>query len=486
MRLRSLLLIPVLVLVLAGCGSSSSAPKASDARTVEYSYFPAGSAFVMSLATDPNAASIKQAHALEGHFPLAAFGQSALMSKLNQLGINYQADIRPLFGNPVTIGATTGTLSGSATSQFLVTWVTKDASKLTALLKKLPTLKSSGSHAGATLYNTGGAATVAVSGATLIFASTPAVVNAALDRHANGSGLGSAEVSRETAGLPQNTLLEAFGNLSSVLSTSSAAKARAVPWVAALRGYGAAVGATASGLTFQYHLDTTGASLNASQLPFAPGSTAPSLVASAPISVGIHDPAQIFAFVEGAEQATNPAKYAAFLKREAAVKAKTGTDLNGFLKLLTGDLVVASDTHTTIGRVSVSDPAAATQALSKLYANPTGLFSKPAAIKKLPGGMFAIKNGKRTIDLGIVGNQLVVGNTGPAQLRAFAVAPATPAAGARGAVAFRVALTQVLHLALKKAPPKIVQTILASIGDLTGSSSSSPSGIDGSASIAIR
>jgi hypothetical protein len=441
---------------------------------------------VMSLATDPNATSIKQAHALEGHFPIAAFGQSALMSKLNQLGINYQSDIRPLFGNPVTVGATTGTLSGSASSQFLVAWVTKDASKLTTLLKKLPNLKSSGSHAGATLYNTGSAATVAVSGATLIFAATPAVVNAALDRHANGSGLSSAEVARETAGLPQDTLLETFGNLSAVLSTASSAKARAIPWVAALRGYGAAISATASGLTFQYHLDTTGASLNGSQLPFAPGSAAPSLIASAPISVGIHDPAQIFAFVEGAEQATNPAKYAKFLKRQAALKAKTGTDLNSFLQLLTGDLVLASDTHTTIGRVSVGDPAAATQALSKLASTSNGLFPNASSVKKLGGGVYSVRSGKRPIDLGVIGNQFVVGNTGPAQLRAFAVAPATPAAGARGAVAFRVALTQVLHLALKKAPPKIVQTILASLGDLTGSSSSSPSGINGTASIAIK
>ncbi len=485
MRLRSLLLLPVLALVLAGCGSSS-APTASDARTTEYSYFPAGSAFVMSVATDPNSASIRGAHALEGHFPIAAFGQSALTAKLNQLGINYQADIRPLFGNPVTIGATTTTLSGSASSQFLVAWVTKDATKLTALVKKLPGIHAAGSHAGATLYNTGGAATVALSGATLVFASDPAIVNAALDRHAHGGGLSSAEISRETAGLPQDTLFEMFGNLSSVLSSASAAKARAVPWVAALRGYGAAISANASGLTFRYHLDTTGASLSASQLPIAPGSGAPSLIGSAPISVAIHNPAQIFAFAKAAEQATNPARYAKFLARQAALKAKTGTDLDGFLQLLTGDLVLASDTHTTIGRVAVSDSAAATQALSKLASAPNQLFPNASSVKKLGGGVYSVKQGKRPIDLGVIGNQFVVGNTGPAQLRAFAVAPATPAMGAQGAVAFRVGLNQVLHLALKHAPPKIFQTILASLGDLTGWSSASTSGINGSASIAVK
>jgi Protein of unknown function (DUF3352) len=486
MRMRPLLLMPLVALALAGCGSSSSGSNANDARRTEYSYFPAGTPFVMSLATDPIAASIKKAQALEGRFPLAAFGQSALMSKLSQLGINYQSDIRPLFGNPITIGATTPTLSGSASKQFLVTWVTKDASKLTALVKKIPGVRASGSHDGATLYAIGASATAAVSGATLVFAPEAAIVNAALDRHAQGSGVSSAEVARETSGLPQDTLLETFGNLSTVLSMPTAAKARRIPWVAAFRGYGAAISATTSGVTFRYHLDTSGGSLTPSQLPFAPGSAAPSLISTAPISVGIHDPAQIFAFVEGAEQASNPAKYAAFLRRQAAVKSKSGVDLNGFLKLLTGDLVLASDTHTTIGRVAVSNPAAAADALSKLVANPSGLFAKATAVKKLAGGVYAFKETKRTIDVGVIGNQFVAGNTGPAQLRAFAVAPATPAAGAQGAVAFRVGLSQVLHLALKHAPPKIVQTILASLGDITGWSSASANGIDGSATLAIR
>ncbi|MGI8864351.1 MAG: DUF3352 domain-containing protein [Solirubrobacteraceae bacterium] len=476
----------VVALALAGCGGSSSGSNLNAARTTEYSYFPAGTPFVISLATNPIASSIKRAQALEGRFPLAAFGQSALMSKLSQLGINYQSDIRPLFGNPITIGATTPTLSGAATKQFLVTWVTKDASKLTALVKKIPGVRASGSHDGASLYAAGRSATVAVSGATLVFAPDAAVVNAALDRHAHASGLSSAEVARETAGLPQDTLLETFGNLSAVLSMPSAAKARQVRWVAALRGYGAAISATTAGITFRYHLDTSGTSLTSSQLPFATGSAAPSLISTAPISVGIHDPAQIFAFAEGAEQASNPVKYSAFLKRQAAVKSKSGIDLNGFLKLLTGDLVLASDTHTTIGRVAVSNPSAAADALSKLVANPSALFAKATAVKKLAGGVYAVKEAKRTIDLGVIGNQFVAGNTGPAQLRAFAVAPATPAAGAQGAVAFRVGLSQVLHLALKHAPPQIVQTILASLGDLTGWSSASANGINGSATLALR
>jgi hypothetical protein len=487
MRIRPVVLAVFAAAVLAGCGSSSSAPKPSDARSTELSYFPAGSPLVMSVATDPNAASIKHAQALETRFPLAAFGQAALTSKLQQLGINYNADIRPLFGNPITIGAAGATLSGGASSQFLLVWVTKDATKLSALLKKLPGLHRSGSHAGATLYTAGRATALAVSGPTLVFGPSAAVVSSALDRRAQRGGITSAGYAREMAGLPRDSLMQAFGDLSTVLSTPAAANARRVPWVAALRGYGVAVSASSSGLTVQYHLDTTGRSLTAGQLPFATGVASPSLVATAPISAGIHNPAQIVAFLEAAEQASNPAKYRSFVSRQAVIRAQTGVDVNGFLKLLTGDLVIASDTHAIIGRVTVSDPAAASRDLAKLTSKPNGLFAKGTKVTKLPGGVYAVQEPRRaTVDVAVVGNQFVAGNSGPGPLRAFAAEPAVPAAGARGALAFRVSLSQVLKLALKQASPQVAQTILSQLGDITGWSSASASGITGAATIAAK
>jgi hypothetical protein len=280
--------------------------------------------------------------------------------------------------------------------------------------------------------------------------------------------------------------MQAFGNLSTVLAQPSAAKARQVPWVAALRGYGASVSASSAGLSFRYHLDTTGRSLSASQLPLAEGSASPSVVGGAPISAGIHDPAQIFSFVQAAEQVTSPASYAKFLKRQAATRAKTGVDINSFVGLLTGDLVIASDTKKTIGRVGVSNPAQASQDLAKLATTPNSLFAGATSVRKLPGGMYAVKRGKKTITVGVVGNQLVAGTVGPAALRAYAATPAAPPPGAQGSLAYRVALTEVLRLTLKQAPPKVAQTILGSLGDITGWTSASPSGLDGSAAIAVK
>jgi Protein of unknown function (DUF3352) len=478
-------LVVFAALVLAGCGSSSSSGSANPVNT-ELSYFPSGSVFVMSVATDPNSAAVKQMHGLIARFPIASFGQSALMAKLDQLGIDYQSDIRPLFGNPIALGLATATPTANLGGAVLAAWVTKDAGKLTALIKKVPGVHTAGSHAGATLYSLGGPVTVAVDGTTAVLGTSAASVDSALDRHAQGGGITSGQYAKAFTGLPQNGLVQAFGNLSGVLSKPSAAKARLVPWVAAFRGYAATIGASPTGLTINYRLDTTGGSLSAAQLPFATGTGTPKLAGRMPITVGIEDPAQIASFVESAQQSTSPASYAKFAKHQAALRAKTGVDLNSLLRLLTGELIVASDTHTTMGRAALSDPASATQILSELVTAPRSAFNNTKSIARLSGGFYAIKDPHQTINIGIVGNQLVLGKASVAQLRAFAATPTVPATGAQGSVAFRVALVQLLHLALRQAPPKVAQTILSSLGDITGWVAAAPSGITGSASLAVR
>jgi hypothetical protein len=485
---RRLLAIALLsVLVLAGCGSaSSSSPSASTIRSTELSYFPSGSPFVMSVATDPSSTAVKQGNALVARFPLATFGEGALIAKLRQYGIDYQSDLRPLLGNPVMLGAAAPTLTGLGSNAFLAVWVAKDAGKLSALLKKLPGLHSTGSHGGATLYQESAGTTVAVSGATLVLGASADEVGSALNRHASGSGISSTAFSAAFAGLPQNGLMQMFGSLSGVLSSASSAKSRRVPWVAALRGYAASVTASASGLSFQYRLDTSGGALTPAQLPVAAGTTAPSLAGSLPITVGIKDPAQIFTFAENAEQLSSPAGYAAFQKRQAAVRAKTGVDLTSLVKLLTGDLALTSDTHTTMGRVATSDPAAAARVLAKLMTAPRSVFNKATVVTKLGGGFYALKEPKQTITVGVTGGQLVAGKASVADLSAFAGAPATPAPGAKGSVAFRVALSDLLHVALKKAPPQIVQTILSQLGNITGWTAASPSALTGTATLAFK
>lgn len=485
-RIGAMGIVLACVVGLAACGSSSKAPKANSAVSSELSYFPAGSPFVLTFQTDPNSEAIRQAHALEDQFPLAAVGQAYLASKLSQLGINYSSDIRPLFGNPVAVGVDATSLSGQiARTSILIAWVTKDAGKLRALLGKLQGLPKLGTRDGATLYGSSGFG-LAVDGATLLFSPTPSIISDALDRHAHGGGIGAAELSQETAGLPSSSLMEIFGNLSQVLATPSLAKARLVPWVAALRGYGVALTASASGIAMRFHLDTGGRTLTASQLPLAAGSSTSTLAGNAPISVGVHDPAQIVSFVEATAQETGDTGYLGFLGRQARLRAKTGVDINSLAQLLTGDLLLTSDTHTTIGRATVSNPTAAAQDLAKLASAPRLLFKPPTTLRKLPGGIYAIVGPHRTIDVGVIGDQLVAGNASPSELKAFGATPAAPAAGAQGTLAFRVGLQQLLRARLKRTLPQVAQMILSKLGDITGSDAASPTGVDGTATIAIK
>jgi hypothetical protein len=93
---------------------------------------------------------------------------------------------------------------------------------------------------------------------------------------------------------------------------------------------------------------------------------------------------------------------------------------------------------------------------------------------------------RSTVRMGLVGDQFVVGKATPAQLLAFATTPATPAPGAQGSVAFRIALVDLLHLTLRQSLPPSVASILGSLGDITGWLRSSTSGVTGSATLAVK
>jgi len=154
--------------------------------------------------------------------------------------------------------------------------------------------------------------------------------------------------------------------------------------------------------------------------------------------------------------------------------------------LLTGELIVASDTHTTMARAGLSDPASAAQILSKLATAPRSAFNNTKGVARLGRGFYAIRDPHQTITIGIAGKQLLVGKASVAQLQTFAAAPTAPAVGAQGSIAFRVALTRLLHLALNRSTPKVAQMILSSLGDITGWAAAAPSGVTGSASLAIH
>jgi hypothetical protein len=480
---RSFLLAVLAGLALAACGSSSPA---SSPLGSSLSYFPKGSPFIMSVATAPQAASVKSGQTMLSRIPLASFGQAALMSRLQQIGINYDTDIRPLFGNPLLVGLVG---PGSAGQQAIVVWVTKDAGTLSSLIQKLH-LRSAGSHGGATLYRAS-SFTLAVAGATLIGGGSPALVDAAIDRHAAGSGMSAAAYDSELGSLPRNGLFEAAGNLTSVLSSSArAGKALSIPWVAALRGYGVAITAGPGGLTFRYTLDTSGKSLTSDELPIAPGTSPPGLAGSMPIQVGLRQPAATLAFALQAERLTAPSKYAADMAKMNAVRRRTGVDFQrDVLGQMGNSAAVESTGHGFIVRVDVNDPTAAARTLRKLGTSALDVFGTHPGdrVSSGPAGFETVRSPHSPpVLFGLVRSEFVAGTATPGQLRAFAAAPAVAASGAQGAVAFRIALPQLLQLTMHRTASATAQQVLKALGDITGWVSASPSALTGNATLAVK
>ncbi|HEY6397101.1 MAG TPA: DUF3352 domain-containing protein [Solirubrobacteraceae bacterium] len=477
---RVLLLLTIVVVSCAsvvGCGSNSPSTAPNPVNS-ELSYFPASSPLVASIATNSSAPEIRNLGAMIGNYPIAAFGLAYAKTRLQQLGINYDTDVHPLFGNPIMLGLADS--NGVSSRTLLIAWVTRDANALATLVSKFHVTKTR-TYDGATLYALSSIA-VAVDGPTVLLGTSQQALMGALDRHARGGGVTQAEMSAALAGLPPHPFLAAFGSLTGVLSSQRAAAARRVPWVAALRGYAVTLNASSAGLSVNFKLDTTGAPLAAAELPISTVTAPPGLVGGAPIQVGIQDPSQLVYFLE---QASQRGGLTAFLMQQAAVHRKTGVDLKSLLGLLTGELAVNSNGHGTIAEIRVKNPGAAATILAKLSTVPNSVLPH-STLTRRAGGFYQLNEQRRTINLGIIGSELLAGNVPPSQLRQFAAAPLSPApSGSHGAVAFRIALSQLIHLAVKNAPSQL-QTLLGSLGDITGWIAATPQALTGAATLPLK
>lgn len=471
--------------LIAGCGSSVT----SSPLSASLSYFAKGSPFVLKVVTDPNAPAVKGFQAMLHQIPFASFGEAALIGQLQKKGVNYDSDIRPLFGNPAFLGLASPNTGGGARANLLVAWVTKDAGVLSSLVRKLG-LHQTGSHDGATLYGSR-ATTVAIDGATLVGGTRVAVL-AALDRHARGQGMSPSDYNAELGSLPKSSLINAFGDLSGLLGSPKAAEARSIPWVAALRSYGVSISAGSGGLTFAYTLNTTGASLTSSELPITPGTSPPGLAGTMPIQFGLREPAATLNFLLDLARRTSPAHYSADLAQMAAIKRRTGVDFRHDVLAQIGNnaALESMGRGATIVRIDVVNPAAAARTLRRLGTSALDVLGTHPGAYVTPGpGSFETVHNRRhhPILFGLVGSEFVVGSATPAQLQAFAALPAVAATGAQGAAAFRISLPELISLfAGKSSSSSTTQAVLSALGDITGWVSSSTSALTGSATLAVR
>jgi Protein of unknown function (DUF3352) len=473
----------VLACVLAACGSSSGSNSPSDPLAAELSYIAPGSPVSATIITDPNSAPVKSLSTLLTKFQVASLLASSLNQELQKQGLSYNADIKPLLGNPVVVG-TTETAGAGSKLKGVGVWVTKDASKLNKLVSSNGS-KKIGSHDGATLYRgKDGQTVLAVDGATLVAADTQALVNAALDRHANDKGMTVSQYNQQVSGLPSHALVQVFGNVAPLLATPQTATARRIPWVAAIKGYAVAINTTSNGISLDWKVDTTGRQLTAAQLPLAAGSAAPALASGEPGSLGIRDPAQIATFAESALQAADPNASAQFQAALGALHRGFGIDVTGALGQLTGDLITAGEGPVSLVRAGVSNPTIVSQTLSNL-AKHIGSLAAGTSMRPLGGGFYLVRRQSVAFAIGLVGNQLVAGNASISKLRAFATKPTTPSGG-HGAIAFSESLPQVLKLTGGLVRSTHAQLILSQLKSFSGWIANTPSALTGNALVTIK
>jgi hypothetical protein len=486
-RLTLIVVTAVSAFVVAACGSSSTSGGSGTAApaplTAALSYFPSGTPLVATIVTDPHSSAFK---GVEANTPDATLLKAGFFQELAKLGINYNQDVKPLFGNPIAVGIGSADVT-AANTPFLAAWQTNSATALKRLVSKLKNFKVTEHHDGATEYSDAGTGVVAVTGATVLISNDSGTIDSALDRHAAKSGFSTTEYAQDTSGLPANSSVSLVGDLSQALSLPQAAQAHKIPWVAAIKGYGVTVDGDQKNAIVHFRIDTTGQALRPDELPIASGATAPSLAGDMSIQAGIRDPAQIWKFLLTATKAASPHDYQSILKGEAKAK-REGVDVDQFANSLTGDLDVESNTKTTLVRVPVSGDD--TASIDKVLKNPDAESKiKDTRSQPLGGGLYLVQEQSdptNPVIAGVVDNQLLVGvKATAAQVRAYAKAPASPA-NASGSVAFKVDVGDLIRLAYHRQSNPLLQQLASKLGDLTGSVQSSASALTGVATLSQK
>jgi hypothetical protein len=482
-------ILVVLAVVLAGCGGgSSSSSTGGDARAEALSYMPKGSVATIEIAT--GGGQVDTALKLLHRFPGAELLLGRLSDEVtNGTSLSYDKDIKPALGNPFVLAP----VSISA-EDFVGAIVATDAKKAERFVSGNGS--KAGSRSGVDVYRDRHEPNTfyGLKGSTVIFADGRPNLDAAIDRHANGTGAKPDDGNALMTGLPGDALLKVYGLVAPVIANDpGAASARRVPFVAAMKGYGLAVTAADNGVTAAFRVDTSNAKLAAADQPLSPGAKPAATAAAGPIDVGLRDLSHTVAFAIRIGQRLDPTGFQQFAAGLDAIKARTGVDVGRDFVGQLGDAAITTDTHLFAVRAKAKNPTTLRVAVAKLlpivpaFLDGAGLPGlKPSAG---PGGLILLKRGGRYVAAyGVVGGQLVVGNAPPAQLLQFARRPATTEPGTSGAVTVRGSTPQLVRLILNRIDPQLVGAalFLGRLGNLVGSASESAGAITGKLTLPVK
>ncbi len=495
--------VPVIaVIAIAGCGGDSD----SGAGPLDNAlgYLPEDAPLVVTIDTDVDGGQFKNIEKIADKFPFAGQIQKELEGRLEGGGISFEDDVKPVLGNEFVVGATdvAGLVNRDDDSdEFVGAIQVEDKGKLEDLIEKEGDEK--GETAGAKIYEDNDGDAFAIEGDVLVVANDREQLEAALEQRDEDNRLTEEKFNETVEGLPKEALVKVGGDLQKLLASDpDTAGARKVPWVDALRTFGATLSFAADRAELDFRLGTDGSELSDDELPLATGGESPAVLdLPNEIGVGLRDPAQLFRFGESAAQAVEPEQFADYQTTKAATERRLGIDIDDdLIAQLEGDASISISTRGAVGaRIELEDEEAFAETLRKLERELPELLSSTGGsptrltragdytvLRSADGDSLAY-----TIDDGA----LVISNS-VARARQVADAQTKEVEGARGALVVNADAQDLFLEALRSRGAAIGgglgggigqalggQLVAGPLDELTGSAQATKDGITGKVSL---
>jgi hypothetical protein len=424
--------LALIAIAVAGCGGGGSGSGGSGPLDNALGYLPQSAPVVVAVDTNLNGGQWQALGATAKKFSFGPQIENQLKQQLNQQGLDFDTQIKPLLGNPAVIGS-------SDLKSFVIALEVKDKGKLGGLLKQSKDLKPDGSSNGATLYRQDDGGETALKDDVLLGADSKARLLEALAQRDKDDRLTEKQLDDALGDLPKSALLRVYANVQTLLARSpSTADARKIKWVGALRTLGVAGSATSSAISFDMNLKTDPAGLTEADVPIATGDDSPGVVGKpGELVFGLRGLNQVLTFAQSAAQTISPGSFGDFARAKALIGTQLGIDVDkDVIDQLSGNATVAVNLDGGYSvRIEPKDPAAFSKTLAKLaqvipqFAGGVGL--RNAHLTSSNGLYRLTGDNSKPIYFGVVGKVFAL-STDPARIADLAAGTPAAVPGAKG------------------------------------------------------
>jgi hypothetical protein len=503
-----------LFLLLRGGGEKEQAAVA-DPLAEALGYAPASAELVAAIqvqAHSPQGDALRQ---LAQTFPAARFGADAVRGAVRSLGFDADQDLPSLLGGPIVLAgpaqAVTQVAGSAAGLQLnlapvlragaIAAVVGRSADDVKAVLDnavddrrliKLADLKPG--VAQYRLPNDSGV--LGVRGADLVLAGDTPRLQQAVDLRDRQGGLTRATFEQRLGDVPQPALVLATAQPRALIGDA----AKGVPWVDALRGGAVSIRITDPGIRVAVHLATDPGKLKPQDLPLAPTTDPPQPAAgSAPASAAVRNLSQTIHVLDAArgalklpflEPVTDALDTLDSVKGPLKTFGRIDVD-SALIDQLTGTTTVTQEPNGEALRAELTDGDPLRTALNRIASIPDFIINAANItdldLDKAGDDAYEVRrSGTTFLKIAVLGNTLVVTNDLTADLERIAQRPARKAS-TPGALTFHVEGTTIQdQLVTRLGLPGLARLVLGGFGDLDGSATAAPGGVDLDAALTLQ